>query len=96
MIGGQCICWGRQNLSQKPPPIEAKKRGMFFLALACHQLSQLVSIKGLPDYVTSYVHKLCLRKKIILIQTAELDQIGFSNFGPANESKVTFPSVIWL
>ena len=57
MIGGQCICWGRQNLSQKPPHIEVKKKGMFFLALACHQLSQLVTIKGLPDYVTSYVHK---------------------------------------
>ena len=57
MIGGQCICWGRQNLSQKPPHIEVKKQGMFYLALACHQLSQLVSIKGLPDHVTSYVHK---------------------------------------
>ncbi len=57
MIGGQCICWGRQNLSQKPTHIEVKKEGMFFLALACHQLSQLVAIKGLPDYVTSYVHK---------------------------------------
>ena len=30
---------------------------MFYLALACHQLSQLVMIKGLPEYVTSYVHK---------------------------------------
>ena len=29
---------------------------MFYLALACHQLSQLVTIKGLPEYVTSYVH----------------------------------------
>jgi len=57
MIGGQCICWGRQNLKQNPSHIEVKKQGMFFLALACHQLSQLVSIKGLPDYVTSYVHK---------------------------------------
>ncbi len=56
MIGGQCICWGRQNLNHKPPHIEVKKKGMFFLALACHQLSQLVTIKGLPDFVTSYVH----------------------------------------
>ena len=29
---------------------------MFYIALACHQLSQLVAINGLPDYVTSYVH----------------------------------------
>jgi predicted dehydrogenase len=56
IIGGQCICWGRQNLKLSPPHIEVKKSGMFFLALACHQLSQLVTIAGLPEYVTSYVH----------------------------------------
>ena len=57
ILGGQCICWGRQNLKLSPPHIEVKKKGMFYLALACHQLSQLVMIKGLPEYVTSYVHK---------------------------------------
>ena len=56
IIGGQCICWGRQNLKQIPAHIEVKKSGMFYIALACHQLSQLVAINGLPDYVTSYVH----------------------------------------
>ena len=30
---------------------------MFYLALACHQLSQLVAMLGLPEYVTSYVHR---------------------------------------
>ena len=56
IIGGQCICWGRQNLKQTPAHIEMKKPGMFYLTLACHQLSQLVAINGLPNYVTSYVH----------------------------------------
>jgi predicted dehydrogenase len=56
ILGGQCICWGRQNLKLSPPHVEVKKSGMFFLALACHQLSQLVTIAGLPEYVTSYVH----------------------------------------
>ncbi len=56
ILGGQCICWGRQNLKLSPPHIEVKKSGMFYTALACHQLSQLVAINGLPDYVTSYVH----------------------------------------
>jgi len=57
ILGGQCICWGRQNLKLSPPHIEVKKTGMFYLTLACHQLSQLVAIQGLPEYVTSYVHK---------------------------------------
>ena len=57
ILGGQCICWGRQNLKLTPPHIEVKKTGMFYLALACHQLSQLVAILGLPEYVTSYFHK---------------------------------------
>ena len=57
ILGGQCICWGRQNLKISPPHIEVKKKGMFYLALACHQLSHLVMINGLPEFVTSYVHK---------------------------------------
>ena len=57
ILGGQCICWGRQNLKLTPPHIEVKKTGMFYLALACHQLSQLVAMLGLPEYVTSYVHR---------------------------------------
>jgi len=57
ILGGQCICWGRQNLKLTPPHIEVKKTGMFYLTLACHQLSQLVAMLGLPEYVTSYVHR---------------------------------------
>ncbi len=57
ILGGQCICWGRQNLKFSPPHVEVKKAGMFYLALACHQLSQLVAMLGLPEFVTSYVHK---------------------------------------
>ena len=64
MLGGECICWGRQNLKRNPPFITPKStlveieiEGMFFHTLACHQLSQLVAAKGLPDYVTAYAHK---------------------------------------
>ena len=57
MLGGACICWGRQNVKSEPPQIEATTEGMFFYALASHQLSQLVVAKGLPDNVTAYVHK---------------------------------------
>lgn len=56
MIGGECICWGRQNLKTIPPQTDVTVEGMYFHALACHQLSQLVAAKGLPEYVTSYVH----------------------------------------
>ena len=57
MLGGQCICWGRQNLNQGGPPMDdVTIEGMFFHTLACHQLSQLVAAKGLPEFVTSYVH----------------------------------------
>ena len=55
MLGGQCISWGRQNV-KKDQPQEVTNEGMFFHSLACHQLSQLVVAKGLPDYVTAYVH----------------------------------------
>ena len=61
MLGGECICWGRQNLKRNPPLksalAEVEIEGMFFHTLACHQLSQLVAAKGLPDYVTAYAHK---------------------------------------
>ena len=60
MLGGECICWGRQNMKKNPPQVSAlaelTNEGMFFYTLACHQLSQLVMAKGLPDYVTAYVH----------------------------------------
>tara|TARA_Y100000590_G_scaffold312171_1_gene352777 strand:+ start:1030 stop:2109 length:1080 start_codon:yes stop_codon:yes gene_type:complete len=56
MLGGECICWGRQNIKTNPPQTDVTNEGMFFLALACHQLSQLVAAKGLPEYVTAYVH----------------------------------------
>jgi predicted dehydrogenase len=55
MLGGECICWGRQNVKNNQPQ-EVTNEGMFFHSLACHQLSQLVAAKGLPDYVTAYVH----------------------------------------
>lgn len=57
MLGGECVCWARQNLKSNPPVDDTSIEGMFFYALACHQLSQLVAAKGLPDYVTAYVHK---------------------------------------
>ena len=56
MIGGECFCWGRQNLKTDPPQNDVTTEGMYFLALASHQLSQLVAAKGLPEYVTAYVH----------------------------------------
>ena len=57
MLGGACICWGRQSVKSEPPQNDATTEGMFFYALASHQLSQLVVAKGLPDNVTAYVHK---------------------------------------
>ena len=56
MLGGECVCWARQNLKSNPPVDDTSIEGMFFYALACHQLSQLVAAKGLPNYVTAYVH----------------------------------------
>ena len=56
MLGGECICWGRQNMKTDPPQTDITTEGMYFHALACHQLSQLVAAKGLPEYVTAYVH----------------------------------------
>ena len=55
MLGGVCICWGRQNMKTDPPQTDITTEGMFFNALACHQLSQLVAAKGLPKYVTAYI-----------------------------------------
>tara|TARA_B100001123_G_C15328124_1_gene1030263 strand:+ start:2336 stop:3415 length:1080 start_codon:yes stop_codon:yes gene_type:complete len=57
MLGGECICWGRQDMKTVPAQTDITTEGMFFNALACHQLSQLVAAKGLPDYVTAYVHE---------------------------------------
>ena len=57
MLGGACICWGRQNIKREPPAIDSTTEGMFFYSLACHQLSQLVVAKGLPNNVTAYVHQ---------------------------------------
>ena len=55
MLGGKCVCWGRQgNKKTDPPQIDVTTEGIFFYAMACHQLSQLVAAKGLPDYVTAY------------------------------------------
>ena len=54
MLGGECLCWGRQSI--KNDKGDAKTEGMYFFTLASHQLSQLVAAKGLPDYVTAYVH----------------------------------------
>lgn len=56
MIGGECLCWGRQNLKTTPPQADTTIEGLYFHALACHQLSQLVAAKGLPEYVTAYMH----------------------------------------
>ena len=55
MLGGECICWGRQNLKTEPPQTDITTEGMFFRSMACHQLSQLVAAKGLPQHVTAYV-----------------------------------------
>ncbi|MBP98420.1 hypothetical protein CMK18_20925 [Candidatus Poribacteria bacterium] len=57
MVAGQCLCWGRQNISAVPPSPDATIEGLFFHGLACHQLSQLVAAKGLPESVIAYVHK---------------------------------------
>ena len=55
MLGGECVCWGRQkNKKTDPPQADITTEGMFFHSMACHQLSQLVAAKGLPDYVTAY------------------------------------------
>jgi predicted dehydrogenase len=54
MLGGDCICWGRQQLPSSHP--ETTIEGQFFLTLACHQLGQLVAAKGLPEFVTAYAH----------------------------------------
>ena len=56
MLGGECLAWGRQNIKTNPPQPDSTTEGMFFNALACHQLSQLVAAKGLPECVTAYVH----------------------------------------
>ena len=56
MLGGECVCWGRQNLKGSQTQDDVAYEGMFFHALACHQLSQLVSFKGLPEFVTAYAH----------------------------------------
>ena len=59
MLGGECRFWIRQNLhtgenSRQP---DAFVEGLFFHAGASHQLDQLVAAKGLPKYVTAYVHQ---------------------------------------
>ena len=46
---GVSVFAGKTNLKLTPPHIEVKT-GMFYLALACHQLSQLVAMLGLPEY----------------------------------------------
>ena len=56
MIGGKCITWGRQDLSKLKNKDHLVNPGMFFHTLACHQLSQLVAAKGLPNFVTSISH----------------------------------------
>ena len=57
MLGGQCTCWGRQSVRSQLDLEEISTEGMFFYALGVHQLCQLVAAKGLPDYVTAYVHQ---------------------------------------
>ncbi|SVB72768.1 uncharacterized protein METZ01_LOCUS225622 [marine metagenome] len=57
MLGGECLCWGRQNLKATPPQPDSRVEGMYFHALACHQLGQLVAAIGMPDYVTAYTHQ---------------------------------------
>lgn len=56
MLGGECICWGRQNMKGQAAQTDVTIEGMYFHALACHQLSQLVAAKGLPEFVTACVH----------------------------------------
>ena len=56
MLGGECLCWGRQNLITTPPQPDTYIEGLYFHSSACHQLSQLVAAKGLPSHVTAYVH----------------------------------------
>ena len=57
MLGGECLVWGRQNIKSVPRQPDATTEGSYFLALACHQLGQLVAAIGLPDYVTAYTHQ---------------------------------------
>ena len=68
MLGGECRFWIRQNLhvgenSRQP---DAFVEGLYFHAGASHQLDQLVAAKGLPTYVTAYVHQ---RQDPVLGQT---------------------------
>jgi len=56
MLGGLCVCWGRQYLKRNKLEADVTTEGMYAFSMACHQLSQLVAAKGLPDYVTAYVH----------------------------------------
>ncbi len=54
LLGGECLCWGRQSLKRENPQDDVLYEGMFFHTLACHQLCQLVACFDLPEYVTAY------------------------------------------
>jgi predicted dehydrogenase len=59
LLGGECRFWIRMSLWTGPDTREpdAYVPGLFFHAAAAHQLDQLVAAKGLPKYVTAYVHR---------------------------------------
>ncbi len=61
MLGGECRGWIRQKVNAggpgNPPQADTYVEGLFFHSAACHQLDQLVAAKGLPKYVTAYVHR---------------------------------------
>jgi predicted dehydrogenase len=58
LLGGECRFWIRNILWTGPESRQpdAYVPGLFFHSGAAHQLDQLVAAKGLPKYVTAYVH----------------------------------------
>ena len=54
ILSGECHSWGRQFNPINPPQDDALHEGMFNHTMGCHQLSQLVSCMGEPEFLTSY------------------------------------------
>lgn len=53
LLAGNCLMWGRQNLSNNPPVLDVMQDGIFFHSMGCHQLSQILDPLGLPEKVYS-------------------------------------------
>ncbi len=54
ILSGECHSWGRQSMPIDPPQDDVLYEGMFNHTMGCHQLSQLVSCMGEPEFLTSY------------------------------------------